>query len=100
MPSGRRGDTGIRRNLRDYFASRDRPRGRDAFAEIPHQEVVTGAPVFDDVTAFLDCRLSATYEAGDHLLFIGEVVALGSDPQIEPLLFFGGRYRILADGSN
>jgi flavin reductase (DIM6/NTAB) family NADH-FMN oxidoreductase RutF len=78
-----------------YFASRDRPRGRDAFAEIPHREMASGAPVIDGVAAFLDCRLVTTHEAGDHLIFIGEVVALGTDPEIEPLIFHAGGYRIL-----
>jgi flavin reductase (DIM6/NTAB) family NADH-FMN oxidoreductase RutF len=84
--------------ISNYFAARTRPRGRDAFAEIQHREVITGAPVIDNVTAFLDCRLSATYEAGDHLILIGEVVALGANPEIEPLVFFGSRYRLLAAG--
>ena len=83
--------------ISNYFASRDRPRGRDAFAEIPHREVVTGAPVIDGVAAYLDCRLAETHESGDHLIFIGEVVALGVDPEVEPLLFHGGRYRAVID---
>jgi flavin reductase (DIM6/NTAB) family NADH-FMN oxidoreductase RutF len=83
--------------ISNYFASRDRPRGRDAFAEIPHREVATGAPVIDDVAAFLDCRLAETHEAGDHIIFIGEVVALGVDPEVEPLLFHGSRYRAVVD---
>jgi flavin reductase (DIM6/NTAB) family NADH-FMN oxidoreductase RutF len=83
--------------ISNYFASRDRPKGRDAFAEIPHREIATGAPVIDDVAAFLDCRLAETHEAGDHLIFIGEVVALGVDPEAEPLLFHGSRYRAVVD---
>jgi flavin reductase (DIM6/NTAB) family NADH-FMN oxidoreductase RutF len=83
--------------ISNYFASRDRPSGRDAFAEIPHREVVTGAPVIDNVAAYLDCRLAETHESGDHLIFIGEVVALGVDPDVEPLLFHGGRYRAVID---
>jgi flavin reductase (DIM6/NTAB) family NADH-FMN oxidoreductase RutF len=83
--------------ISNYFASRDRPKGRDAFAEIPHREVATGAPVIDDVAAFLDCRMSEAHEAGDHLIFIGEVVALGVDSEAEPLLFHGSRYRAVVD---
>jgi flavin reductase (DIM6/NTAB) family NADH-FMN oxidoreductase RutF len=79
-----------------YFASRTRPRGRDAFSEISHREVASGAPIIDDAAAFLDCRLAATHEAGDHLIFIGEVMALGANPDVEPLLFHGSRYRLLA----
>jgi flavin reductase (DIM6/NTAB) family NADH-FMN oxidoreductase RutF len=89
---------GIRQEpLSNLFASKDRPRGREAFAEIPHREIATGAPVIDQVAAFLDCRLVQTYEGGDHLMFIGEVAALGVDADVEPLLFHGGRYRRATD---
>jgi flavin reductase (DIM6/NTAB) family NADH-FMN oxidoreductase RutF len=78
-----------------YFASKDRPRGRDAFSEISHHEAVTGSPIIDGVCGHLDCRLHASHEAGDHLIFIGEVVSIGSDPEIPPLLFHGGAYGLL-----
>jgi flavin reductase (DIM6/NTAB) family NADH-FMN oxidoreductase RutF len=78
-----------------FFASRDRPRGRDAFTEIRHREVASGAPVLDGVTAFVDCRLRSTHEEGDHLIFIGDVVAIGVEAGVDPLLFHGGGYRVL-----
>jgi flavin reductase (DIM6/NTAB) family NADH-FMN oxidoreductase RutF len=80
-----------------YFSSRDRPRGRDAFREISHTTLVSGSPIIDDSAAYLDCVLSATYEAGDHLIFIGEVVALGTEPEADPLVFHGGRYRLVGE---
>jgi flavin reductase (DIM6/NTAB) family NADH-FMN oxidoreductase RutF len=83
--------------LSRYFASKERPRGLDAFREVPHSVAVTGAPVLDGITGFLDCRLDATHEAGDHLIFIGEVVALGSYPEVAPLLFARGKYAFVAD---
>lgn len=81
--------------ISNYFASRSRPRGRDAFAEVPHRTEVTGSPVLDGVVAFLDCRLVTTHEEGDHLVFVGEVLALGLDPEAKPLIFHGGGYRKL-----
>jgi flavin reductase (DIM6/NTAB) family NADH-FMN oxidoreductase RutF len=81
--------------ISNYFASRSRPRGRDAFSEVPHREEVTGAPVIEGTAAFLDCRLVTTHEGGDHLIFIGEVQALGFDPDVEPLIFHGSGYRRL-----
>jgi flavin reductase (DIM6/NTAB) family NADH-FMN oxidoreductase RutF len=84
--------------LSRYFASRDRPRGRDAFRAVPHRTEVTGSPILDGVAGFVDCRLHAEHEAGDHLIFIGEVLALGADPALDPLLFFGGKYRSLLPG--
>ena len=80
-----------------YFASRDRPRGRDAFAQVPHRREVTGSPILDGVAAYLDCRLAASHEAGDHVIFIGEVLALGIEPGLRPLLFHEGRYVSLPD---
>jgi flavin reductase len=80
-----------------YFASKDRPRGLEAFNEIPHTTVVTGCPVVEGAAGFLDCRLHAAHEAGDHVIFIGEVLALAFDPDVDPLVYHGGRYRIVSD---
>jgi flavin reductase len=80
-----------------YFSSKDRPRGAEAFDEIPHIFAVTGAPIVEGAAGYLDCRLHATHEAGDHLIFIGEVVALGHNPDARPLLFHAGRYCFVKD---
>jgi flavin reductase (DIM6/NTAB) family NADH-FMN oxidoreductase RutF len=37
---------------------------------------VTGAPLLSDALAWIECRIRAEYDAGDHTFFIGEVVAL------------------------
>jgi flavin reductase len=78
-----------------FFSSRDRPSGRAAFAGLPHFAAVTGAPILERAAAYLDCRVTDRHEAGDHLIFIGEVVALGVDPEVRPLLFHGGGYAAL-----
>ena len=80
-----------------YFSAKDRPRGAEAFGEIPHHFAVTGSPILEGAAGFLDCRLHATHEAGDHLVFIGEVAALGHNPEAKPLLFHGGRYAFVKD---
>lgn len=79
-----------------YFAWKDRPRGADAFTEIPCRTVATGCPVLEGAAAYLDCRLESSHEAGDHVIFIGEVLAVGHDERVEPLLFHRGDYRRLA----
>jgi flavin reductase (DIM6/NTAB) family NADH-FMN oxidoreductase RutF len=78
-----------------YFASRDRPRGRDAFREVPHRIAASGSPILDGAIGYLDCRLHTTHEAGDHDIFIGEVLELGFVPDGEPLVFHGGRYKLV-----
>jgi len=48
------------------------------------------------VAAYLDCSLVAEYEAGDHMILIGEVLALGADTAARsPLVYYAGGYRTL-----
>ncbi len=82
--------------LSRYFASRDRPRGRDAFRDVPHLTSATGSPILEGAVGYLDCRLHAKHEAGDHQIFIGEVVDIGGEAGGEPLIFHGGRYRAVS----
>ena len=85
--------------LSRYFASKDRIRGPDTFNHIPHRTAVTRSPILDGAAAFLDCRLHASHLAGDHTIFIGEVVAIDADPQTPPLVFHLGSYRRLEQAS-
>jgi flavin reductase (DIM6/NTAB) family NADH-FMN oxidoreductase RutF len=78
-----------------YFASKDRPRGEEAFRDVPHAFSVTGSPILAGSACHLDCRVTATHEAGDHVIFIGEVLALGLEEDARPLLFHHGQYCLL-----
>jgi flavin reductase (DIM6/NTAB) family NADH-FMN oxidoreductase RutF len=78
-----------------HFASRARPRGREAFGDLGTRTVGTGCPIIDGVAAYADCTLHAAHDAGDHVIFIGEVLAIGVDPGVPPLVFHGGQYRQL-----
>ncbi|MGY1625178.1 flavin reductase family protein [Geodermatophilus sp. SYSU D00965] len=53
------------------------------------------APVLVGNAATISCRPWRTYDGGDHLIVIGEVVDLDVT-DADPLLFFGGRFRELA----
>ncbi len=81
--------------LSRYFASRDRPRGRDAFRDVPHRIGQSGSPILEGAIGYLDCRLHDDHSAGDHQIFIGEVLELGFAAEGKPLLFHGGRYRLV-----
>jgi flavin reductase (DIM6/NTAB) family NADH-FMN oxidoreductase RutF len=83
--------------LSRYFSDSDRPRGWATFERIAHRRAATGSPVLDGIAAYFDCRLIDTHEAGDHVIFIGEVEALGLDSDISPLLFHLGRYRRVSE---
>ena len=56
----------------------------------------TTAPVLSDCLAFVDCRVVEILPGGDHEIFVGEIVA-GEYHGGEPLLYYAGGYRRLAD---
>jgi len=63
----------------------------DKFEGVAWREEVTGAPVLEDAVAWLDCRVWARYPAGDHTIFVGQVVA-GDAAERAPLLYYRGGY--------
>ena len=66
----------------------------EKFDAVTHS-VDHGAPVLDDALAWLVCDVEALHPGGDHEIGVGEVTALGSDPDGEPLVFIDGRFRAL-----
>ncbi|MFX3624305.1 MAG: flavin reductase family protein [Ectobacillus sp.] len=63
-------------------------------------EYVAGMPVLKDALASIVCKVAAEYEAGDHILFIGEVQEIVQCEEKEPLLYFKGKYRNLLEAAN
>lgn len=58
---------------------------------------VTDAPVIAGCLAYADCRLYDVLPGGDHEIFLGEVVGGADNDGGDPLLYFAGGYRRLAD---
>jgi len=61
------------------------------FEGIGFTRAESGVALLDDALAHLECRLVETHEAGDHVIFIGEVVSatpLGDGP----LIYYRGGY--------
>ena len=53
----------------------------------PIREGATGAPIFEEAVAWLDCTVWQTIDCGTHDLFLGEVVDAGfKDGDEEPLV--------------
>lgn len=76
-------------NISDAFARRV-PIPDDPYVE------VGGFPVIKDAAAQIVCRMWQRVDAGDHVLFIGELTATNVDPEW-PLLYYNRDYRLLAD---
>ena len=88
-------------DLAECFARPTTAEKLKGFCDAEWHEAETGSPVVDGALAFFDCRLSARHDGGDHTIFIGEIVAAGYEEGVEPLLWFGSRYRrIASDGGD
>jgi len=59
----------------------------DKFKGVDYVTKKTGSPILKDVYAYLDCELHKTCNAGDHTLFIGEVVEYKVWEGKKPLVF-------------
>ena len=71
---------------RDFAVS-----GGDKFAGVGWRIGGNGAPVLDGVLAWLECRLVATHDAGDHELVIGRVREMGVS-RGRPLVYYRGGF--------
>ncbi len=67
-------------------------KGADRFASVSWRVGASGAPVLDDVLAYVDCVIDAEHDAGDHVIVVGRVLDLGLTAECGPLLFHGGGY--------
>ena len=56
----------------------------------------TGAPLLAGVLATLDCRVAASHDAGDHVIYIGAVES-AEVGEGEPLVYYQAGYRAIAD---
>ena len=66
--------------------------GADKFAGISWSPSTHGAPLIAGATAFLDARLWAEYDGGDHTIVAATVLSLGADSSRPPLMFHRGGY--------
>ena len=51
------------------------------FCHASYHLAATGSPILDEALAFIDSRVVAEYPGGDHVIFVGQVVAMGTDGQ-------------------
>lgn len=112
-------------DLSRCFASSGSNRYKN-FCNASYRKVATGAPVIENVLAFIDAKVVAEYPGGDHVIFLGQVEAMGTGDQtvfaddtervyepaleprkqhngssgveeIDPMVFYRGKYRQLSE---
>ena len=76
--------------LSNKFATR----GQDRFDGITWTAGHTGVPLLPEALAHLECEVRQVVEAGDHAIFIGEVLQATAEDG-KPLLYFDSSYRLL-----
>lgn len=80
--------------LADRFAGRA-PLVDPRFGGVPHRLGMTGAPLLVEALAWLECRVVAAWPAGDHVVFLGGVVAAEAADGGDALVYFSRRYHRL-----
>jgi flavin reductase (DIM6/NTAB) family NADH-FMN oxidoreductase RutF len=78
-----------------YFAQSEQASEAEAKLGIRYRWTQQGIPLLEDTIAQIVCRVVASYIAGDHTIFLGEVQSADLFPG-EPLLFFRSHYRQIA----
>jgi flavin reductase (DIM6/NTAB) family NADH-FMN oxidoreductase RutF len=68
----------------------------DKFAQGQWAPGLGGAPILTGCAAVFQCAQSSFQTAGDHVLFIGQVLA-ASEFAVTPLVFQSGHYRMLGE---
>lgn len=72
--------------------------GQKTFEQRFQFEYLSELPIIRGALAQLACKVVNTHEEGDHTLYIGEVIGMQLNHG-DPLLFFSGDYRGMADVS-
>ena len=71
-------------------------RGDDKFADGAWSLGEHGSPVLAGCAAVFECVTHAQHAIGDHMLFIGRVLACSETP-LPPLVYQGGHYHLLGE---
>ena len=77
------------------FAKRSEP-GEDGMRGVVYTLGKLGAPLIKGALAAFECRVALRYDGGDHVIFIGAVEDGSLEDEVEPLLYFQGRYRAMS----
>jgi flavin reductase (DIM6/NTAB) family NADH-FMN oxidoreductase RutF len=69
----------------------------DDWDGIDYEQWVTGAPILPGCVSNFDCRTWRTYDGGDHVIFLGEVVRMRTLADRTPMIFYRGGFHLLRD---
>ena len=70
--------------------------GGNKFEGIAYRRGANNVPILEDTLAHIECRLYASYDGGDHTLYLGEILE-AETREGKPLLFYRGGYRAFSE---
>jgi flavin reductase (DIM6/NTAB) family NADH-FMN oxidoreductase RutF len=86
------------KDISDRFAGRS-TEFSDRFSGLETFTMISGSPFLKRGLSWFDCRVIATYQAGNHTVFIGDVLAVKYSEGGKPLIYFDRDYRRLNNGT-
>lgn len=80
----------------EHLSRRFSSKANDRFHDLSINAGFRGVPLIENTLARLECEQVAAYEGGDHVILVGEVKNLETNPD-QPLVFFDGQYNALTN---
>jgi 3-hydroxy-9,10-secoandrosta-1,3,5(10)-triene-9,17-dione monooxygenase reductase component len=80
----------------DDLSRRFATKGASKFQDLNLSRGHGNVPLIEGCSARFQCRTAFTYDAGDHIIFVGEVLAFDAYDR-PPLLFHAGRYALAVE---
>jgi Conserved protein/domain typically associated with flavoprotein oxygenases, DIM6/NTAB family len=78
-------------STQEHVARRFAAEDGDRFAGVGFSRGAESVPILDDSLATLECRRTATYDGGDHVIVVGEVESAKWTDE-RPLIYYRGGY--------
>ncbi len=80
------------KELVGVFSGQTGLKGEARFDDALWQTMVTGAPVLKDALASFDCEVVETKKVSTHTIYIGEVRDGVANDELDPLVYFRGKF--------
>lgn len=79
------------------LAQRLARKGQSGLGEEVVRMSARGVPLVGRAIAHFECSVEHRYEGGDHIIFVGRVLAFDHTSHGDPLIYYRGRYRALSE---
>lgn len=64
----------------------------EQFAGVEHFLDSHGLPILSEAVSVITCRRTETYDAGDHIIVLGEVIAVDDEAERRPMVYYDRNY--------